>query len=128
LFNYTKITITMFIIITIIASILISCEKSGYTRNFPSGKDTMKYFGDGTFQILRDSENKTNELFNNRSDNTFNRVVEPNVKDYVQIKEKVYVFGEKGYTILNLDTFDVKQSQSLDGFSEEEQKIFKDLE
>ena len=58
-----------------------------------------------------------------------NKDIDMNIEDYdyKRISSCVYTKGEKGYTKLNFETAEIKQSQDISEFSQEDQEIFKTI-
>lgn len=49
------------------------------------------------------------------------------IKVYECVPPYVYIKGKKWYTKLNYETAEIKQSQDITDFSEEDQEIFKSI-
>ena len=60
---------------------------------YPSGRDTVESWGDGTFQLLRSPSARCVSF------EKYNTILLDNVEEYLKIDEKVYLYGyiEKGY-------------------------------
>lgn len=81
------------------------------------GRDTEKIFGDGRFVILRDTVNHVNVLY----DREKQQQIEYVVFKYKEKEPFVYMIGKDGYTIINYKNGELKHSQKIIDFSEEEQ-------
>ncbi len=88
------------------------------------GRDTIEYFGeDGRFGIFDIDLEKGYGLCDEKYFNVIDYV-----SKYKEIKPYIYAIGsEYGYTKLNYETGDFKQSKKLEDFSKEDIKIFKAL-
>ncbi|MFE4569798.1 hypothetical protein [Paenibacillus chitinolyticus] len=120
----------MIILVLVVLMIIFGAVmvlKDGKER-FPSGKDTVESFGDGTFQILRGyvDNKQVDSLFNYNMD-ILEQVVEKNIKNYKVKDRMLYVLGDEGYTRINIQTYEVKKSKSLDDFNHEDAKIFENI-
>lgn len=94
------------------------------------GKDTVDYFGDGAVQIMSGyDEHSPNQLSNslmNFAISDYN-AVDIRIRAYCVEDDYVYTIGEKGYTMVNFKTYDVKQSIDLKSFDNNHQQIFLQL-
>lgn len=95
-------------------------------EKYPSGRDTVESFGDGTFQILRGPD-RILSLRDESKPQYNGRVIESNVLSYRRKGEFVYVIGESGYTVLNYETGEVRKHTSLDELPDQEQKVFRKM-
>ena len=120
--HFTKILI----LITVMCFSFTSCQNVKYQ----SGRDTIDIFGDGTYQILQapippdESGNSkptyVYALYNNDTES----VIEDNVIEYLQIKQNIYTFGDRGYTVLNYETGKITQEKLLKDIPDKYQEIF----
>lgn len=113
------------ILVIFISLVLIITIHSLYVKCFikyPSGKDTLAHFGNGTYQIFSGAEEYV--LFNVKRQMT---IVE-DVYRYKIIKNNVYIFGfNPRYTILNYKEHKIEHFLSLNEMPEDIKKIFKDI-
>ena len=139
---------------TIILTLLIlfffsSCNSPS---KYPSGKDTVESYGDGTFQIIRSHMNIQGLFFEGKGSPlipTIDRIYETNNYAYIigqekhQLEENTIIYGIiniKNNTIQIyfdsemhieerfLDSDSIELLTSFEGFSNSDQKIFQDLE
>ncbi|TFE19323.1 hypothetical protein [Cohnella luojiensis] len=116
------------ILFVLICCILVSCSNS--RLKYPTEKDTVDYFGDGTFQLLGgyDSSGKETLTLFDMSKPAVEDVVANNVVEYVKKKKFVYFFDDKKrYILLDVKTNDLSISTDLSSFSSDKQQIFKRL-
>lgn len=113
------IVMSIFIILT-----FVSCQEEGEYPKY--GRDTVAYFGDARFVVLvgYKGENKYWDFYDQK-DNKGRIDIIDNYKD---IKPFAYTIGEKGYTKVNYESGDLKQSKDLDEFDDNAKEIFKQLE
>lgn len=107
-------------------------SKSEYSLG---GMDTEKAFGNGRYSILLyhitlvDSPVYNSKNYKNAYD-FFDvkeqKAIDDNVFKYKDIKPYAYVIGKNGYTVLNYQTGEFKQSKKLNDFTKTETKILLD--
>lgn len=85
------------------------------------GKDTYALFGDGRFVILSGGNLG---LYDRLDDSE----IEPHVYGYSEVGQYVYIKGQCGYTKLNYNSGEVKQSEDITDFSNEDALIFDNIE
>ena len=112
----------------------IEKNKTNYNitqKVYSDGRKTVESFGirkQFAILIFASGKEKTLKkrlsLYNRDKDES----IEMNVKCYKKISDFVYALGEKGYTKLNYETAEIIQSKNINLFSEEDIKIFKELE
>lgn len=104
----------------VLCLLIAGCQTSGYIEpKYPIGKDTIKFFGDTTFQIQKDPTGDHVLIKEPKGS-----VVDKHIYAYKQIENLVYTWGKRGYTIVNLDTYQVKQFRDYNGYTKEEIKNF----
>ncbi|MMZ58328.1 hypothetical protein D1872_203040 [compost metagenome] len=95
------------------------------TYKYLSGKDTVEYFGDGTFQIFRGGRDNCLILYNHLAAPTENAV--DNIVSYKIKKNIVYVVGENSFIKLNSDTNTYEQKKRISDFTPKDREIFNKL-
>ena len=101
---------------------------------YSDGRKTIESFGHTKrFAILRGVrvDEQGNIQKNNRwflFDQKENKSIDHDIEGYRRVSPYVYTKGEKGYTKLNFETAEIKQSKDINEFSEEDQEIFKNIE
>ncbi|MDP4268062.1 MAG: hypothetical protein Q8880_11575 [Bacteroidota bacterium] len=106
-------------IIMLIPLTLTSCIESNV--KYPDGRDTVKSFGDGTYQFSYTDDKKYLILINVAVPTS----IDDKVINYELIKDKLYVYGGIGYTILDCETNMVRQYLTFEGYTENEKKQYK---
>lgn len=101
---------------------LTGCSNNQPDPKYPIGKDTVKAFGDATYQIQKNYK-KEQELFKFPQQ----YLIDKNVYAYKDIGDSVYIWGAIGYTIINTKTYEIKQFRDFNGYSQEERKNYKFL-
>ncbi|MCL2859130.1 MAG: hypothetical protein FWF46_00875 [Oscillospiraceae bacterium] len=117
--------IAMIVIFIIYLIIRIIIDNSGpYPK---SGRDTHDYFGDARFVILDgvDFDYKATWTLYDQKNNT---AVEESVYNYKKVRDYVYAIGSMGYTKLNYKIGEYTQNKDISIFSDNDKKIFSDLE
>lgn len=114
---------------------------------YEDGRNTIMSFGARKeFEIVKFASEKYRQLTPPGTrwclfDRDNNKSIEPDIegyycspcvykkdgKGYECASPYVYTKGEKGYTKLNYETAEIKQSQDITDFSEEDQEIFKNI-
>ncbi len=92
---------------------------------YPSGKDTVEYFGDGTFQIYRGGPHDPLILYNHLADSLENTV--DNIVSYKIKKNIVYVVGENSFIKLDSSTNTYEQKKRISDFTSKDREIFNKL-
>lgn len=143
---FKKMLIIISILVVCVVSFLFSLYLNGKNIKHESGKDTIKVYGDGTFQIIGDKgalpilvdlERRT--------------TLEDGIKKYKLLEDDLYVYGERGYTIVNIKSEVIRQCviytlndrweknhrpkygekyiklNSFEDFSQEEKEIFNSM-
>ncbi|MGW8958370.1 hypothetical protein [Paenibacillus sp. NPDC055715] len=121
--RYILILIAILVTTTTLILLLNSGDNTIY--KYPSGKDTVEYFGDGTFQILRGGPDDPLILYNHLADPTENTV--DNIVSYKIEKNIVYLVGEKSFIKLDSSTNTYKQKKQISDFTSEDREIFNEL-
>lgn len=111
-----------------------SCTKTNYDVD---GRDTHDYFGDGRFVILLEygpeyNSKSTDETFKKSwclyDQEADGKAIDEYVRTYKKIKPYVYVISSDGYTKVNYEDGGITKSKNITTFSDEDQKILKELE
>jgi hypothetical protein len=126
--------ITSIVLICFILLFLSACQNNQNSKYPMYGRDTHKAFGDGRFAILISEKYAFNSPEINPNTNTvyslFDREnqkdVEISVYKYKEIEPYLYIVGESGYTLVNYISGHIEQHNSIDEFSPDVSKIFKD--
>ncbi len=97
---------------------------------YSDGRKTVASFGSRKqFAIIKGVDletQKTTWCLFDRDKNGFEGTIDY-IDDYTYMPPYVYAKGEKGYTKLNYETAEFKQSENLSDFSDEDQEIFKNI-
>lgn len=116
----------IYCLLTLILVISVAgCQDSDL--KYSVGKDTIDFFGDGTFSIDRAGDGKTKMLRNHAETDVSKTFVETNVMHYKQIDQKVYVIGQTAYTVVDLQTGQFEKHENLNQFNEQDQERFREL-
>lgn len=102
--------IPLIIIISVILFLNLYTERG---LKYSIGKDTIHYFGDGTFQIIK-SPSGEKVLYKLPEQ----AVVESDVYKHKEINDKIYVMGKLGYTIINMQTNQIQQFRDFNDYNE----------
>jgi hypothetical protein len=125
--------ITSLVLICFVLLFLSACQNN-INSKYPIGRDTYEAFGDGRFAILiceryafdsPEYNPKTNRIYS-LFDIENQQTVEINVYEYKEIEPYLYIVGESGYTLVNYVSGQIEHHNSIDEFSPEVSKIFKD--
>ncbi len=109
--------------VIVLLILLTSCDFSndyisvGLEQKYDIGKDTIKAFGDASFQLFETSSNNDNLLLRMYPSHS---IIEIDVKNYKVDDKTLYVYGRTGYSVINLITNEVVQYQVFDDYSEDE--------
>lgn len=122
-----------YIFILILASLLVITTTIIFLVNlgdhtkykYPSGKDTVEYFGDGTFQILRGGRDNCLILYNHLAAPLEKAV--GNIVSYKIEKNIVYLVGENSFIKLDSSTNTYEQKKRISDFTSEDREIFNEL-
>lgn len=92
--------------------------------------DTVKYFGDGAFQLLGGYDSsgltKTLTLIDMRVTNAVEAVVANNIVDYKEKQNYVYLIDDqRRYLLLNIQNNKLSISTELNSFSSEQNKYLR---
>lgn len=92
--------------------------------NYISGRDTIKSFGSGRYQIIGTNhyDNDIKVLIDLKDEKT----IESYIYNYYEreTSNNVYIIGENGYSVLNYKKEEYKQSKNLNEFNKKDQEIF----
>lgn len=104
----------IFASIVLFIFLLTGCKSYKYEP----GRDTLAHFGaDAKYQIWRIPPYRLENL-------ETNKIIEPVVQKYYEKGEYAYFVGMKGYTVINLNTGEIKQSKDINSFIENHKDIF----
>ncbi|MDH2331808.1 hypothetical protein [Paenibacillus polymyxa] len=119
--------IYILISLLVIATTIIFMANSGddTIRKYPYGKDTLEFFGDGTFQIYRGGAGEPPILYTHQIEAP-NSVID-NVLSYKIEKNIVYVVGENGFIKLDSSTNTYEQKKRISDFTSKDREIFNKL-
>ncbi|WP_179033011.1 hypothetical protein [Paenibacillus kribbensis] len=121
--RYIFILIAILVTTTTLIFLVNSGDHTKY--KYPSGKDTVEYFGDGTFQIFRGGPHDPLILYNHLADPLENTV--DNVVSYEIENNIVYVVGENSFIKLDSSTNTYEQKKRISDFTSEDREIFNKL-
>ncbi|MEJ3719657.1 hypothetical protein WGM54_16740 [Paenibacillus polymyxa] len=120
---FILILLSLLVITTTIIFLVNLGDNTKY--KYPSGKDTVEYFGDGTFQIYRGGPHDPLILYNHLADPPENTV--DNIVSYKIKKNIVYVVGEKSFIKLDSSTNTYEQKKPISDFTSKDREIFNKL-
>ncbi|MBU9706572.1 hypothetical protein KSP24_06465 [Paenibacillus sp. AK121] len=120
---FILILLSLLVITTTIIFLVNLGDNTKY--KYPSGKDTVEYFGDGTFQIYRGGPHDPLILYNHLADPLENTV--DNIVSYKIKKNIVYVVGENGFIKLDSSTNTYEQKKRISDFTSKDREIFNKL-
>lgn len=89
------------VVIVLLSTVFLLCFNSNDGKHM-TGRDTVEVFGNGDFQIIGKKPSHFADLERKAT-------LEENVKQYKFVRNKIYVFGKRGYTIVNIEEGTVKQ-------------------
>lgn len=120
--------IYILISLLVIATTIIFMANSGddTIRKYPYGKDTLEFFGDGTFQIYRGGGAGEPPILYTHQIEAPNSVID-NVLSYKIEKNIVYVVGENGFIKLDSSTNTYEQKKRISDFTSKDREIFNKL-
>lgn len=104
-----NIIVLVVILLIILISMIVFLENDKV--KYSSGKDTVESFGNGTFQILKGPDKKISLVDVEKNNN-----IEEEIKDYKKIKNKIYIFGKIGYTVVDFNLNEIKQYKASSDF------------
>ena len=102
---------------------LTSC----FDNTYPIGQGTVVAFGDNRFYFTKDEFSENSFMLFDHERSTLEGAIDSGIRKYGEYSY-IYTIGDKGYTKVNEKTGEVKQSKSLEDFSEDDQEIFRQLE
>ncbi|MBS4917882.1 MAG: hypothetical protein KHZ93_09960 [Clostridiales bacterium] len=102
---------------------LTSC----FDNTYPIGQGTVAAFGDNRFYFTKDEFSENSFMLFDHERSTLEGAIDSGIRKYGEYSY-IYTIGDKGYTKVNEKTGEVKQSKSLEDFSEDDQEIFRQLE
>lgn len=95
---------------------------------YSDGRHTIVSFGNKRFSIEKGVwDGETTKCLIDREKSGPEATIDY-IEKYKEVLSCVYTIGEKGYTKLNYETGEVIQNKDINLFSEEDIKIFKELE
>ncbi len=101
-----------------------------YNHAYFSGKDTIKSYADGRYQILVFSVPEDESFAMNKKslyDMKENKCIVADILHYKEMDDILYLINKNTYTILKYQEEKYKQSSSLTDFTLEEQQIFQEV-
>ncbi|KAF6575316.1 hypothetical protein JDW19_03935 [Paenibacillus polymyxa] len=120
---FILILVSLLVITTTIIFLVNFADNTNY--KYPDGKDTVEYFGDGTFQILRGGRDNCLILYNHLAAPTEKAV--DNIVSYKIKKNIVYMVGENGFIKLDSSTNTYVKKKRISDFTSEDREIFNKL-
>ncbi|MDQ0046036.1 hypothetical protein J2T18_000308 [Paenibacillus polymyxa] len=121
--RYIFILIAILVTTTTLIFLVNSGDNTKY--KYPSGKDTVEYFGDGTFQIFRGGPHNSLILYNHLANPLENAV--DNIVSYKIKKNIVYLVGENSFIKLDSSTNTYEQKKQISDFTSKDREIFNKL-
>ncbi|WP_431087899.1 hypothetical protein [Paenibacillus sp. 8b26] len=120
--------IFILIFLLVITTTLIFLANSGDNtiRKYPYGKDTLEFFGDGTFQIYRGGGSDEPPILYTHQIEAPYSVID-NVLSYKIEKNIVYVAGENSFIKLDSSTNTYEQKKRISDFTSKDREIFNKL-
>lgn len=91
------------------------------------GQGTVAAFGDNRFYFTKDEFSENSFMLFDHERSTLEGAIDSGIQKHGEYSY-IYTIGDKGYTKVNEKTGEVKQSKSLEDFSEDDQEIFRQLE
>ncbi|WDZ63687.1 hypothetical protein MF628_08910 [Paenibacillus polymyxa] len=120
---FILILVSLLVITTTIIFLVNFADNTNY--KYPDGKDTVEYFGDGTFQILRGGRDNCLILYNHLAAPTEKAV--DNIVSYKIEKNIVYLVGENSFIKLDSNTNTYEQKKRISDFTSKDREIFNKL-
>ncbi|KJD43920.1 hypothetical protein [Paenibacillus terrae] len=121
--RYIIILIAILVTTTTLIFLVNSGDNTKY--KYPSGKDTVEYFSDGTFQIFRGGPHYPLILYNHLAD-PLEKAVD-NIVSYKIKKNIVYLVGENSFIKLDSSTNTYEQKKRISDFTSKDREIFNKL-
>ncbi|KZE66694.1 hypothetical protein AV545_03460 [Paenibacillus jamilae] len=120
--------IYILISLLVITTTIIFLANSGddTMRKYPYGKDTLEFFGDGTFQIYRGEGAGEPPILYTHQIEAPNTVID-NVLSYKIEENIVYVVGENSFIKLDSSTNTYVKKKRISDFTSEDREIFNEL-
>ncbi|WP_127532962.1 hypothetical protein [Paenibacillus kobensis] len=120
------------VIFILVCLILVSCSQTHTEYKYSKGKDTVKMFGDGTFELQRgynfDEKRKIITLYNHQEQDILKKNVAENILSYKVEGEFAYFLDDTGrYLLLDIKRNEIKVSNDLSAYTQEQQQIFNSL-
>ncbi|MMZ62412.1 hypothetical protein D1872_246190 [compost metagenome] len=122
-YSFILILVSLLVITTTIIFLVNFADNTNY--KYPDGKDTIEYFGDGTFQILRGGRDNCLILYNHLAAPTEKAV--DNIVSYKIKKNIVYMVGENGFIKLDSSTNTYEKKKRISDFTSKDREIFNKL-
>lgn len=113
--------ILIFCTALVISISLTSCSK------YPRGRDAIIVFGDNRFYFTKDEFSENSFVLHDYERTPIEGAVDSGIHKYGEYSY-IYTIGDKGYTKVNEKTGEIRQSESLEDFSQDDQAIFRQLE
>lgn len=111
------------LILVVVFAIGLLDEIRNQKMRHPIGRDTVKSFGDGTYQIQRLSIDKRNELVNLDESQT----IINDVEKFRQAHQKVFVIGDGQYVVLTYEEGIIEIYDNLQDIPDNYKKQFEKL-
>ncbi|TQR98552.1 hypothetical protein FKV70_10180 [Paenibacillus ottowii] len=120
--------IYILISLLVITTTIIFLANSGddTMRKYPYGKDTLEFFGDGTFQIYRGEGAGEPPILYTHQIEAPNTVID-NVLSYKIEENIVYVVGENSFIKLDSSTNTYVKKKRISDFTPKDREIFNEL-
>lgn len=120
--------IYILISLLVITTTIIFLENSGddTIKKYPYGKDTLEFFGDGTFQIYRGGGAGDPPILYTHQIEAPNSVID-NVLSYKIEENIVYVVGENSFIKLDSSTNTYVKKKRISDFTPNDREIFNKL-
>lgn len=99
--------------ISLLLIIIVGCEGTKY----PVGKDTVQSFGTGMYQIMKSSDQTLS--MKNLDDEAVLTLIEEKIYRYKLVDDKIYIYGDLGYSILEFKSSKLKQFINFQGYDKE---------
>ncbi|MGF9643997.1 hypothetical protein AAIH69_13400 [Paenibacillus sp. MABNS29] len=122
--RYIYILISLLVITTTI--IFLANSGDDTIKKYPYGKDTLEFFGDGTFQIYRGEGAGDPPILYTHQIEAPNSVID-NVLSYKIEENIVYVVGENSFIKLDSSTNTYVKKKRITDFTSKDREIFNRL-
>lgn len=113
--RYGKTLISLFLVSIIIVLLILSMNHRHL--KYQSGRDTVRSFGDGTYQIFKGNVLMSLDLPE--------QVIVNRVKKFRELKPRVYIFGDQKYFVLDYQRKTIQIYSDLETMPSEIKKVFK---